>query len=149
LPIIQGPTFTFLIPTLSILSLPQWKCDLQNINETNTEEYSEAWKMRMREVQGALIVASLVEVIIGCTGIMGLLLQFITPLSIVPAISLIGLSLFQEAAGPAGQNWLFSGLTMILLILFSQYLNKVKLQTPFYSRKQKFHLKPVKIFEIF
>ncbi|RWS20276.1 Solute carrier family 23 member 2-like protein [Leptotrombidium deliense] len=113
LPIIQGPSFAFLIPTLSLLNLPEWKCDLQNMNATNSEEYSEAWKMRMREVQGSLIVASLVEVIIGCTGIMGLLLRYITPLSIVPVISLIGLSLFQEASGPAGQNWLFSGLYVL------------------------------------
>lgn len=39
------------------------------------------------------------------TGIMGLLLRFITPLTIVPTVSLVGLSLFENAADAASQHW--------------------------------------------
>lgn len=39
------------------------------------------------------------------TGVMGLLLRFITPLTIVPTVSLVGLSLFENAADAASQHW--------------------------------------------
>ena len=50
---------------------------------------------------------------------MGFMLRYITPLSIVPTITLIGLSLFKEATAPAGESWLISGMTIMLVIIFS------------------------------
>lgn len=38
-------------------------------------------------------------------GIVGYLLKFITPLTIVPTVSLVGLSLFENAADAASQHW--------------------------------------------
>ena len=38
-------------------------------------------------------------------GIVGWLLKFITPLTIVPTVSLVGLSLFENAADAASQHW--------------------------------------------
>ena len=78
LPVIQGATFTFLVPTLAILSLPEWQCptDFQiiaarprnstfrNWRTVADAEYTEVWETRMREVQGAIILSSMVEVII-------------------------------------------------------------------------------------
>jgi nucleobase transporter 1/2 len=51
------------------------------------------------------MLASLVQVILGCTGIMGLLLKFIGPLTIAPTISLIGLSLTAVAADFNQSHW--------------------------------------------
>ena len=73
------------MPTIAILSLPGNKCPAEFtekiINETtnvtikdaNTwsnssyteDEITEEWQRRMREVQGAIIVASILQVIIG------------------------------------------------------------------------------------
>ena len=123
LPIVQGATFTFLVPTLAILSLPQWQCPNEDTiianrnhseryqgHEVTEDEYSEVWQSRMREVSGAILMSSMVEVILGATGLIGFLMRFITPLSIVPTITLIGLSLFKEATAPAGESWIISGL---------------------------------------
>lgn len=131
LPIVQGATFTFLVPTLAILSLPQWTCpsdheiianrfpstdrnlsfaSLWRDRSVSEEEYTEVWESRMREISGAILLSSLVEVILGATGLIGFLMRFITPLSIVPTISLIGLSLFKEATAPAGESWIISGM---------------------------------------
>lgn len=52
-----------------------------------------------------MIGASLFEVAIGFTGLMGFLLNWITPLAIVPTVSLVGLSLFAEAANTASGHW--------------------------------------------
>lgn len=51
------------------------------------------------------MLASLIQVILGCTGIMGLLLKFIGPLTIAPTISLIGLSLTAVAADFNQTHW--------------------------------------------
>jgi hypothetical protein len=39
------------------------------------------------------------------TGIVGVLLRYVTPLTIVPTVSLVGLSLFENAAEAASQHW--------------------------------------------
>lgn len=38
-------------------------------------------------------------------GVIGFILQFITPLTIAPAIAMVGLSLFNAAGNLAGQHW--------------------------------------------
>lgn len=49
------------------------------------------------------MVASLLQVVIGATGCMGFLMNYVGPLTITPAIALIGLSLFDVAADSACQ----------------------------------------------
>ena len=76
------------------------------------EDKTDLWQQRMREIQGAIIVASLFEVAVGMfgifffninltmikyikkrgivnTGIVGLILRFITPLTIAPSITMV------------------------------------------------------------
>lgn len=120
LPIVQGSSFAFLVPSLTLLSLPKWQCptdddikagrpDGGDYNVTESE-YSFVWQERMREVQGAIILGSLFEVLIGLTGFVGFLLKYITPLAIVPTITLIGIGLFELAAKEAGASWIVSGM---------------------------------------
>jgi len=51
------------------------------------------------------MVSSLFQVLIGFTGIIGLLLRFIGPLVIAPTIGLVGLSLFGAAGNFASTQW--------------------------------------------
>ena len=57
------------------------------------------------QIQGAIILASLFQVAIGMSGLIGIMLKFIGPLAIAPTIALIGISLFGSAADFASQNW--------------------------------------------
>ena len=57
------------------------------------------------QIQGAIIVASLFEVFLGVSGLIGLLLRYIGPLAIAPTITLVGLALFDAAADFAARNW--------------------------------------------
>ena len=52
-----------------------------------------------------MIVAPVVQVVIGFTGIMGFILRYIGPLAITPTIGLMGLALFAEAAEKAATHW--------------------------------------------
>ena len=83
--------------------------DVSNDGNQTIVDFDEVWMRRLREVQGAIISASLVELAVGLSGLVGIFLQLISPLAIAPVIALIGLSLFQAAVDMAGQNWTISG----------------------------------------
>uniref|UniRef100_A0A6Q2YWM2 Uncharacterized protein n=1 Tax=Esox lucius TaxID=8010 RepID=A0A6Q2YWM2_ESOLU len=141
LPILQGGTFSLITPTLAILALPKWRCpapatiSLQNTTGAPLIDSDEVWKSRMREIQGAILVSSLLQLVLGLSGLVGLVLKFIGPLAIAPTINLIGLSLFIEAGKKSGAHWGIAALTVGLILLFSQYLSKV--QVPLITFKEK------------
>ena len=56
-------------------------------------------------MQGAIILSGLVELLIGFTGVIGLMMRFIGPLTIAPTIALIGLDLFTTVANNAKGHW--------------------------------------------
>ena len=120
LPIVQGGTFSFLAPTIAI-------CGMAALNNAG-------WEVRMQHVQGAIIAGSIVEMGVGATGLVGRLLRFVGPITIAPTIALIGLALFKFGAPKAGEHWPIGGLTIILIILFSQYLK---------SKNRSFELYPI------
>lgn len=106
LPIVQGGTISFLVPVLAILNLPQWKCpNNAEMAELSYDEKTELWQLRMRELSGAIAVSALVQVFIGYTGLVGKLLKVITPLTIVPTVALVGLTLFEHAGETASKHW--------------------------------------------
>lgn len=104
-----------MVPTLAILSLPQWQCPITEvISAMSPDEKTELWQIRMRELSGAIAVSALFQVFIGYTGLIGKLLKIVTPLTIVPTVSLVGLTLFEHAAKTASTHW---GIAVGYLIL--------------------------------
>uniref|UniRef100_A0AAX7TC71 Solute carrier family 23 member 2 n=1 Tax=Astatotilapia calliptera TaxID=8154 RepID=A0AAX7TC71_ASTCA len=137
LPLFQASAFAFLAPARAILSLEKWKCnntaDIPALNGTELLNTEHIWQPRIREIQGAIIVSSMVEVCIGMLGLPGMLLKYIGPLTITPTVALIGLSGFQAAGERAGKHWgitlsrsdklfLFSFMQIIMAILMSWLL---------------------------
>ncbi|MFC4989858.1 MULTISPECIES: uracil-xanthine permease family protein [Saliphagus] len=120
-PIVQGGTFSMLGPAIAIIGV------LATSDASST--------VMMRELQGAIIVAGLVEVAIGYFGLFGRLKKYMGPIVIAVVISLIGLALLSVGQiTSATQNWYLAGLTLALIVLFSQYLN---------ARSKVFKLFPV------
>ncbi len=120
LPIVQGGTFSLLAPTFAICGMAA----LANVG----------WEVRMQHVQGAIIAGSVFEIIVGASGMVGRLLKYVGPITIAPTIALIGLALFKFGAPEAGRHWPIGGLTILLIILFSQYLR---------SKNRTFELYPI------
>jgi nucleobase transporter 1/2 len=110
LPLVQGGTFSLLAPTFTI-------CGMAGLAEAG-------WEVRLQHVQGAVIAGSCVEILVGYTGMIGRLLRFVGPITIAPTIGLIGLALFRFGAPEAGRHWGIGGLTILLIVLFSQYLRR-------------------------
>jgi len=74
-------------------------------SQLNTVTQGQLVRLSLFQIQGALIAASLFEVILGVSGLIGILLRYIGPLAIAPTVSLVGLALFRPAASFAAKNW--------------------------------------------
>ncbi|XP_076589466.1 xan_ur_permease domain-containing protein [Chaetodon auriga] len=152
LPILQGGTFTLLAPSMAMLSMPEWTCPAwtQNASLVNTSspDFIEVWQSRMRALQGSIMVGSLFQMFVGFSGLIGLFMRFIGPLTIAPTISLIGLSLFDSAGTSAGYHWGIAAMTTALITMFSQYLRHIPVPLPMYSKDKHLHISRVYVFQI-
>ncbi|XP_055586153.1 solute carrier family 23 member 2 [Uranotaenia lowii] len=150
LPIVQGGTISFLVPTLAILNLPEWKCPSKDvISAMEAEQKTELWQVRMRELSGAIAVSALFQVFIGYSGIVGKLLKIITPLTIVPTVSLVGLTLFSHASATASKHWGIAVGTIILMTLFSQAMTHVNVPTLKYRKGHGLQISWFPLFKLF
>ncbi|NXT34762.1 S23A1 protein, partial [Pelecanoides urinatrix] len=152
LPLFQASALAFLVPAKSILALEKWRCPPEEQIYGNWAlplNTSHIWQPRMREIQGAIVVSSLVEVVIGLLGLPGALLSYIGPLTVTPTVSLIGLSVFHAAGERAGSHWGIAALTIFLIVLFAQYLRHITICLPGYRRGSGFVLLRVQIFKMF
>ncbi|NWQ65939.1 S23A1 protein, partial [Neopipo cinnamomea] len=152
LPLFQASALAFLVPAKSILALEKWRCPPEEQIYGNWSlplNTSHIWQPRMREIQGAIMVSSLVEVVIGLLGLPGALLSYIGPLTVTPTVSLIGLSVFHAAGERAGSHWGIAVMTILLIVSFAQYLRQVAICLPGYRRGHGFVLLRVQIFKMF
>jgi len=112
LPVVQGGTFSFLGPTFAILAL----CTAEMASSAGLP----LWQLKIQTVAGAIMIASVVEIVLGYTGIMGHVRKIISPIVIGPTIAMIGLALFNIGAPWMATNWIISLITLLALILYSQ-----------------------------
>lgn len=110
LPIVQGGTFSFLGPMFAIVGMVAAK----NLG----------WQVMIQQVSAAVMFASFFEIILGYTGLMGLIKKAISPLVIAPTIAMIGLALYGIGAPWMAGNWVISILTLLALILYSQVFSR-------------------------
>ena len=113
-PIVQGAPFSMLAPALAIVG----------VVTAGGVQGQPGWEAALLQLQGAIIVAAIVEVSMGYFGLVGKLRRFLSPVVIAPTIALIGLSLFSAPQITTNnQSWPLLGLTLGLILLFSQYLD--------------------------
>nr|XP_053626946.1 solute carrier family 23 member 1-like [Cherax quadricarinatus] len=148
LPIVQGGTHGFMGPTLAILALMPCPPE-EELEALSYDQRTQVWQTRMREIQGAICVAAVFQVLVGCTGAVGALLRWISPLVIVSTITLIGFSLFKVAADKASSHWGISCLTIVLLVVFSQYMSEVPVLGLTWSRTRGFTRINIYLFKLF
>jgi solute carrier family 23 (nucleobase transporter), member 1 len=110
LPIIQGGTFSFLGPMFAIVGVVAAK--------------GLGWEAGLADVSMCVIFASFFEIILGYTGLLGLVKRAISPITIGPTIAMIGLALYGIGAPWMAGNWTISFITLVALILFSQVFSR-------------------------
>ncbi|MBI9106942.1 MAG: purine/pyrimidine permease [Spirochaetales bacterium] len=110
LPILQGGTFSFLGPMFAIVGM----CAAEGFG----------YKIMIQQVCAAVMIASLFEIIIGYTGLMGLIKKAFSPIVIGPTIAMIGLALYGVGAPWMAGNWIISLSTFVAIVLFSQVFSR-------------------------
>ncbi|OAY35732.1 nucleobase-ascorbate transporter 11 isoform X2 [Manihot esculenta] len=111
LPLVQGSSFVYLAPALVIMNAQEFR---------NLSEHK--FRHIMRELQGAIIVGSIFQSILGFTGLMSLLLRLINPLVVAPTVTAIGLAFFSYGFPQAGSCVEVSIPLILLVLIFSLYL---------------------------
>ncbi|GAU42303.1 hypothetical protein TSUD_136890 [Trifolium subterraneum] len=113
LPAVIGGSYTYVPTTISIILAGRFSGEPDPI---------EKFKKIMRAVQGALIVASTLQIVLGFSGLWRNVARFLSPLSAVPLVSLVGFGLY-ELGFPGVAKCIEIGLPeLILLVFFSQYV---------------------------
>ncbi|THU57672.1 hypothetical protein C4D60_Mb03t05980 [Musa balbisiana] len=113
LPAVIGGSYTFVVPTISIILAGRY---------SNIVDPHEKFLRIMRGTQGALIVASTLQIIVGFSGLWRNVARFLSPLAVVPLVALAGFGLY-ELGFPGVAKCIEIGLPqIILLVIFSQYI---------------------------
>ncbi|XP_058193663.1 nucleobase-ascorbate transporter 6 [Rhododendron vialii] len=115
LPAVMGGSYTFVAATISIILSGRF----------NDQDPIERFKRTMRAIQGALIVASTLQIVLGFSGLWRNVTRFLSPLSAVPLVALAGFGLY-EFGFPGVAKCIEIGLPeLIILVFISQYLAHV------------------------
>ncbi|KAG5019738.1 hypothetical protein JHK87_015593 [Glycine soja] len=116
LPAVIGGSYTFVPTTISIILAGRFSDEPDPI---------EKFKRIMRSIQGALIVASTLQIVLGFSGLWRNVARFLSPLSSVPLVSLVGFGLY-ELGFPGVAKCVEIGLPQLILLVFvSQYVPHV------------------------
>uniref|UniRef100_A0A914XI90 Solute carrier family 23 member 2 n=1 Tax=Plectus sambesii TaxID=2011161 RepID=A0A914XI90_9BILA len=138
LPLLQGPSFAFIPPVIAMMKLEEMRCPAISATTFNAtiEEGQEPWRTRMQIVQGGLIGASLIQMLLGLTGLVGVLVRYVGPLTIAPLMLLIEISVAKEVLRQMEMHWI-SLAALFSLALFLLYLPRVQVPFPYYDMKKK------------
>ncbi|TVU06441.1 hypothetical protein EJB05_49657 [Eragrostis curvula] len=119
LPTVIGGSHAFVIPVISIITDPS----LAHIADDHTR-----FKMTMRAIQGALIIASCIQIILGFSQLWGICSRFFSPLGMVPVVALAGLGLFERGFPVIGRCVEIGLPMLVLFVALSQYLKHVQVR---------------------
>ncbi|XP_040297243.1 solute carrier family 23 member 3 [Bufo bufo] len=151
LPLVQAPTFELLIPAI-ILS------KYNDVNETTAGADADGSLhcagiscdlQPVREVSGSLLVAGLLQVLFGVSGLWGWILQFCGPMVVAPVLSIIGLSCYKPAAMLCASNWGISLSLIAVTGLLSQSLRCVHLPLYTWRRVEKRYAPVLRMLSMF
>ncbi|KAK3094626.1 hypothetical protein FSP39_004171 [Pinctada imbricata] len=148
LPLYQGASPEYVVPLLAFAAIEKDRCnDTKTVYnfETNTTQ-SIAVDMdglileQVQMLQGSLIVAGVIHFLVGATGLVGFLLRFIGPVTIVPTVLLLGIFITKSVAKFAQVDWGVAVLTCSVALILSLYLGKFSMPIPVWTRKKSCHV---------
>eukprot|EP00250_Pteridium_aquilinum_P007220 c16990_g1_i1 orf=598-2757(-) len=114
LPLVQGASFVYLAPALAIIN----SSELTSIGNNR-------FKDTMRELQGAVIVASIFQMFLGYSGLMAVFLRLINPVVVAPTVAAVGLSFFTYGFPMVGTCVEIGIPQIVIIVIFALHLRKV------------------------
>ncbi|KFV81941.1 Solute carrier family 23 member 3, partial [Struthio camelus australis] len=134
LPLVQIPSFEYLVPAM-VLSSHLSLSDSTDRNGTAVASACPALRCdvvgsrtsSLREVSGAIVFSGLVQLVLGVSGACGWTARRCGPMVLAPSLSIVGLSAYKEAAFFCSANWGVALLLVLLTVTFSQHLGSCRL----------------------
>ncbi|ONK59818.1 uncharacterized protein A4U43_C08F11130 [Asparagus officinalis] len=113
LPVVIGGSFTYILPTVSIILSQRYAYII--------DPY-ERFEYTMRAIQGALIAGSSLQILVGFLGIWRIVIRYLSPLAAMPIVTLAGLGLFYVGF-PGVARCIEIGLpALVIFLFFAQYV---------------------------
>ncbi|XP_007501759.1 solute carrier family 23 member 3 isoform X2 [Monodelphis domestica] len=130
LPLVQAPSFEFLIPALVLTSQKPSHTTWAPGNNSQTPGPCVgtacftlgSWDESLREVSGAVLMSGLLQGTLGLLGGPGRLFLHCGPLVLAPSLAVVGLSAHKEVALFCSANWGLALLPILLMVVCSQHL---------------------------
>ncbi|KAL2475158.1 Nucleobase-ascorbate transporter 2 [Abeliophyllum distichum] len=119
LPTVIGGSWAFMVPIISIIH----DSSLERIPDPHVRFVN-----TMRAIQGALIVASSVQIILGYSQLWAICSRFFSPLGTAPVIALVGFGLLDRGFPVVGRCVEIGIPMLILFVAFSQYLKHFQMK---------------------
>ncbi|XP_067656368.1 solute carrier family 23 member 1-like [Haliotis asinina] len=85
---------------------------------------------KLQKLAGSLMAASLVEIVVGATGVVGFMLRYIGPVTVAPTISLVGFSLYKIPILYSRSSWEIALSGAVIVIVLSLFLENVQIPLP-------------------
>ncbi|KAJ8004486.1 hypothetical protein DPEC_G00136770 [Dallia pectoralis] len=121
LPLVQVSSLEALIPAVVLASQIVGESACRGRCEEN-EGLIQPNINPVRELQGVTVTTGLVQLVLGVTGLGGLVLRHCGPLVMAPLLCLLGFSIYREAALFCSDHWAIAALVVILMVGMSQHL---------------------------
>ncbi|KAJ8317030.1 hypothetical protein KUTeg_004934 [Tegillarca granosa] len=83
----------------------------------------------------SLMIAGFIHMLIGMTGLVGFLIRFIGPVTVVPSLTVVGLFSYRATVGFASAHWGIAFMTAGTTIILSLYLRKMNTPIPIWTPK--------------
>ncbi|KAL4587290.1 hypothetical protein LXL04_000158 [Taraxacum kok-saghyz] len=112
LPSVVGGSHAFLVPVISIVHAKRYHM---------YQEPHQRFAQTMRGIQGALVVASAFQMLLGFLGLWRNIVKYLSPLSVVPLVTFTGLGLY-HLAFPMLEKCVAIGLAELALIYLPPYI---------------------------
>ncbi|XP_060079225.1 solute carrier family 23 member 1-like [Ylistrum balloti] len=160
LPLYQGASPDYVAPLLAMADIDKGGCNgtqpitvlnnITNMTETVFPEGTEETILQaVQGLQGSLLAAGAIHFLIGATGLVGVLLRFIGPITIVPTILLFGIYMTKSITKFAQVHWGISVVTFAIAMILSLYLAKREMPIPVYTRKKQCHVIRYPLHQVF
>ncbi|XP_007520676.2 solute carrier family 23 member 3 isoform X1 [Erinaceus europaeus] len=135
LPLVQAPSFEFLIPAL-VMTSQKLPVAIRTPGNSSLELHlcggpgcsdSEFWDTPLREASGAVVLSGLLQGTLGLLGAPGHVFAHCGPLVLAPGLVVAGLSAHREVALFCSTHWGLASLLILLLVVCSQHLGSCRL----------------------
>ncbi|KAL8505594.1 hypothetical protein ACS0TY_016729 [Phlomoides rotata] len=126
LPTVIGGSVRFIIPSLYVAFAQRYYIYLNPYQR---------FIQTMRSIQGALMIASILPMLLGFLGIWRIVVRCLSPLSAVPLVALVGLGLYEQGFPLLAQCVEIGLPELIILILLSHFIpHMVSCKRPIFDR---------------